>query len=140
MSAGAGFLGGSSLGTADADLRGRGNQPFELFDTSSRIGGSVPLEVRLGVLLGPRYVFEIRGAWSRPALETSVTGDVEGAPPVTLVEDVDLALDLGLLVDPEAGAIAIAGAVHLRRRRIVGVCTRASRFSKTGSVFAAAAG
>jgi len=100
VSAGAGFLGGSSLGTADADLRGRGNQPFELFDTSSRIGGSVPLEVRLGFLLGPRYVFEIRGAWSRPALETSVTGDVEGAPPVTLVEDVDqYSLDLGLLVN-----------------------------------------
>jgi hypothetical protein len=100
VSAGAGFLGGSSLGTADADLRGRGNQPFELFDTSSRIGGSVPLEVRLDFLLGPRYVFEIRGAWSRPALETSVTGDVEGAPPVTLVEDVDqYSLDFGLLVN-----------------------------------------
>lgn len=100
LSVGAGFLGGSSLGTADADLRGRSNQPFQLFDTSSRIGGSVPLEVRLDFLLGPRYVFEIRGAWSRPELETSVTGDVEGAPPVSLVERVDqYSLDLGLLVN-----------------------------------------
>ena len=100
LSVGAGFLGGSSLGTADADLRGRSNQPFQLFDTSSRIGGSVPLEVRLDFLLGPRYVFEIRGAWSRPELETSVTGDVEGAPPVSLGERVDqYSLDLGLLVN-----------------------------------------
>ena len=100
LSVGAGFLGGSSLGTADADLRGRTNQAFQLFDTSSRIGGSIPLEVRLGFLLGPRYVFEIRGAWSRPELETSVTGDFEGAPPVTVVERVDqYSLDLGVLVN-----------------------------------------
>jgi hypothetical protein len=99
LSVGAGFLGGSSLGTADADLRGGSNQPFQLFDTSSRIGGSAPLEVRLDFLLGPRYVFEIRGAWSRPELETSVTGDFEGAPPVSLVDRVDqYSLDLGVLV------------------------------------------
>ena len=100
LSVGAGFLGASTLGAADADLRGRSNQPFQLFDTSSRIGVSVPLEVRLDFLLGPRYVFEIRGAWSRPELETSVSGDVEGAPALTLTERVDqYSLDLGLLVN-----------------------------------------
>ncbi len=124
LSVGAGFLGASSLGTADADLRGRNNQPLQLFDTSSRIGGSVPLEVRLDFLLGPRYVFEIRGVWSRPELETSVTGDAEGAPGLILVERVDqYSLDLGLLVNlgqarPRtlvpfvAGGAGYAGAVH----------------------------
>lgn len=124
LSVGGGFLGASSLGTADADLRGRSNQPFQLFDTSSRIGVSVPLEVRLDVLLGPRYVFEIRGAWSRPELETSVTGDVEGAPALTLIEQVDqYALDLGLLVNLRqmrprtlvpfvSGGAGYVGAVH----------------------------
>ena len=124
LSAGAGFLGGSSLGTADADLRGRSNQPFQLFDTSSRIGGSVPLEVRLDFLLGPRYVFEIRGAWSRPELETSVSGDFESAPPVTLVERVDqYSLDLGVLMNLRqvrsgslvpfiSGGAGYVGAVH----------------------------
>jgi hypothetical protein len=124
LSVGAGFLGGSSLGAADADLRGRSNQPFQLFDTSSRIGVSVPLEVRLDFLLGPRYVVEIRGAWSRPELETSVSGDVEGAPELTVIERVDqYSLDLGLLVNlgrarsrtlvpfVSAGA-GYAGAVH----------------------------
>jgi hypothetical protein len=97
LAVGGGFLGGSGLGTADADLRGRSNQPFQLFATSSRIGRSVPLEVRLDFLLGPRYVFEIRGGWARPELETSVSADVEGAPPLTLVERVDqYTLDFGL--------------------------------------------
>ena len=124
LSVGAGFLGASTLGAADADLRGRSNQSFELFDTSSRIGVSVPLEVRLDVLLAPRYVFEIRGAWSRPELETSVTNDVEGAPGVTLVERVDqYSLDLVLLVNLRpvrprtlvpfvSGGAGYAGAVH----------------------------
>ena len=124
LSVGAGFLGASSLGSADADLRGRSNQSFQLFDTSSRISSSVPLEVRLDVLLGPRYVFEVRGVWARPELETSVTGDVEGAPALTLVEQVDqYSLDLGLLVNlgqmrPRAlvpfvsGGAGYVGAVH----------------------------
>ena len=124
LSVGAGFLGASSLGTADADLRGRNNQSFQLFDSSSRIGVSVPVEVRLDFLLGPRYVFEIRGAWSRPELETSVSGDVEGAPGLTLVERVDqYSLDLGLLVNLGqarsrtlvpfvSGGAGYAGAVH----------------------------
>ena len=124
LSVGAGFLGASSLGTADADLRGRNNQSFQLFDSSSRIGVSVPVEVRLDFLLGPRYVFEIRGAWSRPELETSVSGDVEGAPGLTLVERVDqYSLDFGLLVNlgqarPRtlvpfvSGGAGYAGAVH----------------------------
>ena len=100
LSVGAGLLGGSSLGSANADLRGRNNQPFQLFDTSSRLGVSIPVDVRLDFLLGPRYVVEIRGAWSRPELETSVNGDVEGAPELTLVERVDqYSLDLGLLIN-----------------------------------------
>jgi hypothetical protein len=100
LSVGAGFLGGSALGDADADVRGSGGQPYQLFATSSRIGRSIPLEVRLDFLLGPRYVLEMRGAWSRPELQTSISGDIEGAPPLTVVELVDqYSLDLGLLVN-----------------------------------------
>src|SRR5688500_3045254 len=113
LSAGVGFLGGSSLGTAAADLRGRSNQPFQLFNTSSRIGGSLPLEVRLGFLLGPRYVFEIRGAWSRPELETSVSGDLEGAPPLTVVERVDQ-------YSPDVAMVVKLGPVGGRSREPLG--------------------
>jgi len=124
LSAGAGFLTGNGLGTAAATLRGRNTQPYLLFATTSRVGASIPLEVRLDYLFGPRYVLEMRGGWARPELQTSITGDVEGAPPVTLAERVDLySLDLGLLVNlgrprPRAitpfitGGAGYVGAVH----------------------------
>lgn len=99
ISVGAGFLGGGSLGDADADLRGRSGAPFDFFNTSSRLAGSVPIEARLGFLVGPRSAIEVRGAWARPDLQTSVTGDVEGAPPITVAERVDLySIDVGLFV------------------------------------------
>jgi hypothetical protein len=40
LSVGAGFISGSGLGDADADLRGRSGAPLQLFATSSRLGGS----------------------------------------------------------------------------------------------------
>ena len=90
ISIGTGFFGGSGLDSADADLRGRSGEPFQLFTTTSRIGSSVPLEVRLGWRLNPRYTIEIRGAWSRPELRTSIAGDIEGASALTVAERVDL--------------------------------------------------
>ena len=99
VSIGAGILGGSSLADGDADLRARANQSFELFATSSRIGRSVPIEARLTFLLGPRYAFEVRGAWARPELRTEVTDDVEGASPLIATERVSLySLDVGVVI------------------------------------------
>jgi hypothetical protein len=124
LSGGAGFLTGNGLGSADATVRGRNTQPYQLFATTSRVGASIPIEVRLDFLLGPRYVLEMRGAWSRPELQTAISDDVEGAPPITLAERVDLySLDLGLLVNlgrarPRAmmpfitAGAGYAGAVH----------------------------
>ena len=98
LSIGSGFFGGSGLDSADADLHGRSGEPFQLFTTTSRIGSSLPLEVRIGWRLNPRYTFEILGAWSRPELRTSIAGDVEGAPALTVVEKVDLySLDVNLI-------------------------------------------
>lgn len=124
ISVGAGFLGGSSLGDADAVLRGPGGGSFELFDTSSRMTGSVPFDVRVGFPLAPRYALELRGAWARPEVQTAIAGDVEGAPALTVAERVDLySLDVGLLVAfsesrPRviapflSGGVGMVGAVH----------------------------
>ena len=99
LSIGAGFISGSGLGDANADLRGRSAAPLQLFSTSSRLGGSPPLEVRLGYRISSRYTLEMRGAWSRPEIQTSIAGDAEGAPALTVAEKVDLySLDLGILV------------------------------------------
>lgn len=99
LSVGSGLFSGSDLGGADADLRGSTGGPFQLFATTSRIAASVPLEARVGFRLSQRYVLEVRGAWARPELRTSIAADVEGAPALTVVEKVDLySLDLGVLV------------------------------------------
>lgn len=99
VSIGAGVLGGTILADGDADLRGRGGQPFELFSTSTRIAPSVPIEGRLTFLLGSRYSLELRGAWARPELRTEISDDVEGAAPQVVAERVNLyALDAGVLV------------------------------------------
>jgi hypothetical protein len=123
LSVGAGFLSGSDLGDADAELRGR-TGPFQLFTTSSRLGASVPLEVRLDFPLGRRFALEVRGAWSRPEVQTSVSDDVEGAPPITLTEQTSqYSLDAGLLYylarpRPRAllpfvsGSVGYVGTVH----------------------------
>ena len=99
LSVGAGFLSGSDLADADADLRNSTGGEFRLFATSSRIGSSFPLEARIGFPLGLRYVFEVRGAWSRPELETTVNGDAEGVPAVSLAETTNqYSIDVGVLV------------------------------------------
>jgi len=99
LSIGTGFISGSSLGDANADLRGRSGAPLPLFATTSRLGTSPPLEVRLGYRISPRYTLEMRGAWSRPEIQTSIASDIEGAPALTVAEKVDLySLDLGILV------------------------------------------
>ena len=124
LSVGAGFITASDLGDAKADLRGATGGPVQLFATSSRIGTSVPVEVRLGYRMTPRYSFEIRGAWSQPELQTAISGDFEAAPALTVAEKVNLySLDFGLLVmfnrsRPDAmtpfisGGAGYAGAVH----------------------------
>ena len=82
------------------------------------------MEVRLGYHITPRYTFEVRGAWSQPDLQTSITADFEASPGVTVAEKVNLySIDLGLLVmfnraRPGAmtpfvsGGVGYLGAVH----------------------------
>lgn len=109
VSIGAAFLGASTLGDANADLR-RSGQPLELFATSTRIAASVPIEGRVTFLLGPRYGLEVRGAWARPELRTEITGDVEGASSQTVAERIGLySLDVGLVIalrPPRTNALA----------------------------------
>jgi hypothetical protein len=91
MTVGGGVLGGAAVGTREADLRANGDQPqpYALFSSSTRFGASPMAELRIGVALSRRVVVEGRGSFNRPALRTSVSGDLEGAPALTVVERVD---------------------------------------------------
>lgn len=89
VSFGSGFLGASTVGEGDADLRARDDGTLSLFTTSSKFESSVPLEVRLGFPVTARTTFEIRAALSQPNLQTSIRDDFEGAPPLSVSERVD---------------------------------------------------
>ena len=96
---GGGLSSGGGLGTADANLRDRTGGPYRLFSTSSELGWSPPVEVRLSFPLTARYAFEGRALYSRPELRTAVSNDVEGAPGVTSSEHINqYVLDGALMV------------------------------------------
>lgn len=88
---GGGILGGAVLGSVDANLRANAatKQPYRLFSTGTRISSSRSVHARLGYALNRRFAVEGGGVFSRPAIRTSVSADVEGAPALTVDERVD---------------------------------------------------
>jgi hypothetical protein len=86
---GFGVLGGATLGRDDAELGTRAGTDFALFNADSRFSRARELEVRAGLVLTRRYALELRAGLSHPELRTSISGDVEGVPDITLVERLD---------------------------------------------------
>jgi hypothetical protein len=100
LAAGVGFMSGASLGVADANLRSSvANDPYRVFNTSSRLGSALALDLRAAVDLTRRFGLEAHALFGHPQLQTEVSGDVENAPSVTAVERIDLYLiDGGILI------------------------------------------
>jgi hypothetical protein len=88
---GGGIFGGASLGTADANLRANATtkQPYRLFTSDTSFGAAPSLHVRAGFAWSRRFAVEGGFVVSRPALRTSVSGDVEGASSLTVDERID---------------------------------------------------
>lgn len=88
---GAGALGGSSLGSEDANLRANDTtrRPFRLFSTESRFAAAPTVEVRAGFAFNRRFAAEGLFVFSRPDVRTSINADVEGAPSLAVVERID---------------------------------------------------
>ncbi len=88
---GGGILGGASLGSADANLRANATtkQPYRLFSTASRISSRPAVHARIGYAFNRRFAIEGGGVFTRPVVRTSVSGDVEGAPALTVDERID---------------------------------------------------
>ena len=86
VTAGAGMIGGGALGARDAALRENSlaPEPFRLFATQSRLARAPVLEARAGLALTRRYGVEGGVSFGRPELRTSLSEDVEGAPPLTV--------------------------------------------------------
>src|SRR5688500_15340872 len=90
VEAGGGWLGGGSLGSADAELlaNNREPQPFTLFAADGRFAGAPTFHARAGMAWSRRLAFEGGVVISRPDVDVSTSDDFEGGPSLTIVERV----------------------------------------------------
>lgn len=84
-----GWAGGPSFGTADASLRTRTGDDFQLFTTESKMGAAPRIEARAAYGLSSRYTVEGRFSYGRPEIRTAIVDDVEGAPDLEIAEQID---------------------------------------------------
>ena len=98
-SVGAGWLGGSDFGEQPADLRTVSSNPYRLFESTTRLGGTSLFEARVGFALTKRFGIEGRAAIAKPELETTVSSDAEASGSFSAVEGIDQYIfDGGVLV------------------------------------------
>jgi hypothetical protein len=77
------ITGRASAGDVDATLIDTGGNPLTLFKTSNRITPGIGIEGAVSLRLRPRLRLEVAGSWVNADLESRVSGDFEGAPPIT---------------------------------------------------------
>jgi len=95
---------------------------YRVFTTSSRLEPAPVLDLRAGVSLTRRYGLELHALYGHPEVQTRISADVEGAPGVTAVEQLDhYHIEGGFTVSLDqlrvAGVVpfAAAGAGYLRQ-------------------------
>lgn len=119
-----GYFSGVDLGSANATLRANTPTPgpYTFFTTATSLGGSFVADARVGWWASHRIAVEGHLGYSRPAIETSVSADAEGAVPITVVERVNqYVIDAGILFrinEMRIGGLvpyAVGGAGYLRQ-------------------------
>jgi len=88
----AGGLWGSGIDfgstTASITANQAGASEYPLFRTTGSFGAAPSVEARLGVRLSRLLGVEGAFQYSRPSLETRISGDIENAPPVTATNEI----------------------------------------------------
>ena len=112
---GALWLGAIDFGSATASITPNqtAGTEYPLFNTTSQLKSAPGYEARVGVRLTRPIGVEGAFQYSRPTLETRVTGDVENAPSITAANDLSRYV------------VEVSGVLHLTR----------FRFGKGGSPF-----
>jgi hypothetical protein len=87
--AGAGWIGGASLGDRPAELRAPSGGPYRLFNSETTLAGGGSFDARVGVALSRRWAVEGRAAIEKPEIRTVVSSDAETTGSFTLVESID---------------------------------------------------
>ena len=77
-----------SLGTVNADLLDSDGLPVTLFRAENETGPALGLEVILSQAVARRIDVEFAGSWTRVDARTSITGDFEDVPDVTVSETI----------------------------------------------------
>ena len=110
MDAGALWLGGIDFGSATAAITANRTPAGEypLFKTASQLTAGPAYAGRVGVRLTRMIGVEGAFQYSRPPLETRITGDVENAPSVTASNDLSRYI------------VEVSGVLHLTRFRFGG--------------------
>ena len=105
---GASWLGLIDFGSATAAITSNqtGGPEYPLFKTSSELKSAPGFDARVGVRLTRMWGVEGAFQYSRPTMETRVSGDVENAATVTATNDLSRYI------------VEVSGLVHLTRLRI----------------------
>jgi hypothetical protein len=90
LAVGVAFASGTDFGDTRATLTSNETPPgrYTLFETDSTLGSAAGFEGRLGYMVTRSFGVEGAFLYARPRLETRISGDVEGAPAVTAVNDI----------------------------------------------------
>lgn len=91
LAAGGFWIGGAALGSDVAELRANRTPPapFSLFTTDTRVEPAPGFDGHVSFWLTRSLAIEGGFVYARPPLRTSVSGDAEGAPALTVEEPVD---------------------------------------------------
>jgi len=86
VSGGLEWMGSASFGSANANEVTPSGGSSQLFATSSDLTASAGFGARIGIRLSRLFEVEGVGTYIRPSIDTRVSGDVEGAPALTVSE------------------------------------------------------
>jgi hypothetical protein len=82
------WTGSQSLGSSDATETTGSGGDLVLFHTSSELTSRVGFEARVGVRVWRSLEVEASGTYATPQIRTQISGDFEGAAPITATEKV----------------------------------------------------
>jgi hypothetical protein len=75
---------GGAYGSANANLTTPAGTPQPLFTAATSLGAEIALDARLAFRVAGPLRAEVSGTWGRADLRSHITGDFEGAAPVTV--------------------------------------------------------